>query len=201
MNQLVFLPGASGSQGFWQPLAAYLAPGQAYQILAYPGFDGIAPNSAIHNLHDLQAYLNQQIGSDSILVAQSMGGVLALGLALNHPEKVKGLVLLATSGGLNVQQFGCADWRTGYREQFKAVPDWFLEDQTEFSPEQLASLEIPILLIWGDQDSLSTVQLGQYLEQIFRSATLHILQGGDHFFTASQPAQVAALIDTYLERI
>lgn len=52
-------------------------------------------------------------------------GVLAVGIALHHPQKVKGLVLLATSGGVDLSQFGCADWRIDYREQFKDVPDWF----------------------------------------------------------------------------
>jgi pimeloyl-ACP methyl ester carboxylesterase len=41
-------------------------------------------------------------GSD--IVAQSMGGAVAIGLALAHPEKVRRLVLVATSGGLNLEQ-------------------------------------------------------------------------------------------------
>ena len=201
MNQLVFLSGASGSQDFWQPLLAHLKTDQSTRILAYPGFDGVEPNSTIQNLHDLQEFITEQIEDDSILVAQSMGGILAVGLALEHPEKVKGLVLLATSGGLDLSQFGCADWRTNYREQFKAVPDWFLQDQTVFSLEQLSSLEIPVLLIWGDQDSLSTVQVGQCLMQNLKHANLHIIQGGDHFFTATHPVQVAELIEAWLESI
>jgi len=201
MNQLVFLSGASGSQDFWQSLLAHLKTDQSTRILAYPGFDGVEPNSTIQNLHDLQEFITEQIEDDSILVAQSMGVILADGLALEHPEKVKGLMLLATSGGLDLSQFGCADWRTNYREQFKAVPDWFLQDQTVFSLEQLSNLEIPVLLIWGDQDSLSTVQVGQCLMQNLKHANLHIIQGGDHFFTATHPVQVAELIEAWLESI
>ena len=201
MNQLVFLPGASGSQGFWQPVLAHLKTDQLSNILAYPGFDGTDPNSAIQNLHDLQEFIAEQIEDDSILIAQSMGGVLATGVALDHPEKVKGLVLLATSGGLNLRQFGCADWRTDYREKFKAVPDWFLQDQTVFDLEQLASLDVPVLLIWGDHDPLSTVQVGQYLEQSLKHAELHIIKGGAHFFATTHPTKVAALIEAYLESL
>jgi len=201
MNKLVFLPGASGSQHFWQPLKAALTEYPDQQVIAYPSFDGVAPNLAIQNLHDLQEFVEKQIEDDSILIAQSMGGVLAVGLALNHPQKVKGLVLLATSGGLNLKTFHCADWRTDYRELFKTAPDWFEQDQTEFSRVQLESLDIPILLIWGDHDPLSTVQLGQYLAGIFKNAKLHIIQGGDHFFANSQANQVAMLIQDYLEQL
>lgn len=201
MNKLVFLPGASGSQHFWQPLRAALTEYTDQQVIAYPSFDGVAPNLAIQNLHDLQEFVKKQIEDDSILIAQSMGGVLAIGLALKHPQKVKGLVLLATSGGLNLKTFHCADWRTDYRELFKTAPDWFEQDQTEFSRLQLASLDVPILLIWGDHDPLSTVQLGQYLAGIFKNAKLHIIKGGDHFFASTHADQVAMLIQDYLEQL
>ena len=103
MNKLVFLPGASGSQHFWQPLKAALTEHTHQQAIAYPGFDGVAPNLAIQNLYELHEFVKEKIENDSILIAQSMGGVLAIGLALKHPQKVKGLVLLATSGGLNLK--------------------------------------------------------------------------------------------------
>ena len=201
MTKLVFLPGASGSQHFWQPLRAALTEYTDQQVIAYSGFDSIVPNLATQKLYDLQEFVKEKIEDDSILIAQSMGGVLAVGLALNHPQKVKGLVLLATSGGLNLQSFHCADWRTDYHEHFKTAPDWFVQDQTEFSRIQLESLDIPILLIWGDHDPLSTVQLGQYLAGIFKNAKLHIIQGGDHFFANSHANQVAMLIQDYLEQL
>ncbi|QPF32892.1 alpha/beta hydrolase [Acinetobacter lwoffii] len=200
MNKLVFLPGASGSQHFWQPLRAALTEYPDQQVIAYPSFDGVAPNLAIQNLHDLQEFVEKQIEDDSILIAQSMGGILAVGLALKHPQKVKGLVLLATSGGLNLKTFHCADWRRDYSEHFETAPDWFVQDQTEFSRVQLVSLDVPILLIWGDHDPLSTVQLGQYLAGIFKNAKLHIIQGGDHFFASTHADQVAMLIQDYLEQ-
>ncbi len=74
MNQLVFLPGASGSQGFWQPLrAAALTEYPDQQVIAYPGFDGVTPNVAIQNLYDLQELVNRQIQDDSILIAHVDG--------------------------------------------------------------------------------------------------------------------------------
>ncbi|MGE8539041.1 MAG: alpha/beta fold hydrolase [Acinetobacter sp.] len=200
MNRLVFLPGASGSQHFWQPLRVILAEYTNQQVIAYPGFDGVTPDSAIQNLDDLQEFVKEKIEDDSILIAQSMGGILAIGLALCHPQKVKGLVLLATSGGLNLSGFNCADWRTDYREQFKIVPDWFLQDHTEFNLVQLSRVEIPILLIWGECDPLSTIQVGQYLAGIFKNAKLHMIRAGDHFFASTHADQVAVLIQDYLEQ-
>jgi pimeloyl-ACP methyl ester carboxylesterase len=199
MNQLVFLPGASGSRNFWQPLITSLQP-EHYQILAYPGFDGVGAHADLRNLGELQQYLSGQIADDSILIAQSMGAVLAVGLALSQPEKIKALVLMATSGGLNLQSFGCADWRTNYCEQYHQVPDWFLTDQTEFSAAQLAQIKVPVLLLWGDQDPLSHVAVGQYLSEVFENAQLHVIQGGDHLFAVSHAEQVSDLVQSFLQQ-
>lgn len=200
MNQLVFLPGASGSRNFWQPLITSLDP-EHYQVLAYPGFDGVETHPDIQNLGDLQHYLSVQIEDDSILIAQSMGGVLAVGLALSQPEKVKALVLIATSGGLNLKDYGCADWRTDYREQYQHVPEWFVADQTEFSVKQLAQIQVPVLLLWGDQDPLSTVAVGEYLVEVFENARLHVINGGDHLFASSHAEQVGKLIHPFLKQL
>jgi pimeloyl-ACP methyl ester carboxylesterase len=43
-------------------------------------------------------------GSD--VVAQSMRGVVAVGLALTHQRKIRRLVLVATSGGLETSVLG-----------------------------------------------------------------------------------------------
>ena len=49
---------------------------------------------------DLEALLDHLEISRAVLVAQSMGGVTSLGFALAHPERVAGLVLGDTTGGI-----------------------------------------------------------------------------------------------------
>ncbi len=44
-----------------------------------------------------------QINEESVIVAQSMGGIFAVAVALKKPHLVKGLVLIATSGGINLE--------------------------------------------------------------------------------------------------
>ena len=49
MKKLIFLPGASGSVDFWQPLIDLLPTQHEKQIIAYPGFGGYAKNQDIQN--------------------------------------------------------------------------------------------------------------------------------------------------------
>lgn len=71
-------------------------------------------------------------GSD--VVAQSMGGVVAVGLALRHPEKVRRLVLVASSGGIDVEGFGAEDWRDEYVLEFPNAAAWVTEQRWTTAP-------------------------------------------------------------------
>ncbi len=62
--------------------------------------------------------------SVSDLVAQSMGGVVAIGVALAHPDKVRRLVLVATSGGIDVASFDGQEWREEYATEFPDAAPW-----------------------------------------------------------------------------
>lgn len=201
MSPLVFLPGASGSRNFWQALIAELHLTDGYQLMAYPGFDGVPAQQHIHNLDDLRQHLSPTLPDQSILLAQSMGGVLAVGMALEQPEKYRALVLMATSGGLDFQSFECVDWRLDYAQHFPEAPDWFVLDQTRYQPEQLAQLTLPILLLWGDQDPLSSIAVGQYLQKTFPNAQLEIVTGGDHFFASTQADVIAPIIQNFLAAV
>ena len=54
-------------------------------------------------------------GAGSVdLVAQSMGGVVAVMVALARPARVRRLVLTATSAGIDITPFSPEDWRGGY---------------------------------------------------------------------------------------
>jgi poly(3-hydroxyoctanoate) depolymerase len=72
------------------------------------------------------------------LLAQSMGGVIAIRAALERPALVRHLVLAVTSGGLDVSVLGAQDWRPEYLAEHPHVPRWFAdehEDLTHRFPE------------------------------------------------------------------
>ncbi len=89
-------------------------------------------------------------------------GIFAVQAALQKPEWVKGLVLVATSGGINLAPFHVTDWREDYRQIF-AVPSWFM-DHRSYLDDVLTQISCPVLLIWGDSDPISPVKVGEYLQ-------------------------------------
>lgn len=197
---LIFLPGASGSTAFWHPLIEKLPQQYHTKIIGYPGFGDTPESLEVKSFGDLTNYVVDQINEESIIVAQSMGGIFAVAAALQKPHLVKGLVLIATSGGINLKRFNVQDWREAYRQIFLKYPDWFVTTNANYE-EFLADINVETLLIWGDKDPVSPVSVGQYLNQKFEKSTLYVVKDGDHQLAEKHADEVAVKIESYLRNL
>ncbi|KXZ64783.1 putative aminoacrylate hydrolase RutD [Acinetobacter venetianus] len=200
MNNLVFLAGASGNTKFWTPLIEKLPESYTKQVIAYPSFHGEPAHPDINSFDDLTSYVIEQIQQPSILIAQSMGGIFAIAAALKKTHLIKGLVLIATSGGINLDQFQVQDWRQGYQAEYLQYPDWFVTANIAYE-NSLTDIDIKTLLIWGDQDLISPVPVGQYLNRILKNSTLYIVKNGDHQLAEKYANEVSLQIKHYLEEL
>ena len=199
MAHLVFLPGAGGSASFWRPVAEKLADLGAVHVFGWPGFGDVPADASIRSLDDLFHWLVKRLApGPSHVVAQSMGGVLAVHLALNHPDRVASLVLVATSGGVDVARLGAADWRPEYVASLPLLPKWFVEDQTDFT-ERLPQIRAPTLLLGSDADAVSPLSIAKFLAERIPRARLAIVRGGGHAFAQERADEVASLIRSHLE--
>lgn len=188
-----FLPGAGGAAAFWQPVANRLGKGR---LFSWPGLGNEPPDPAIASLDDLAALVLAELDHPADLIAQSMGGVVAVKVALAAPDKVRRLVLAATSAG--VPMTGAEDWRPEYRQAFPHAAEWVAEPQPDLSA-RIATIAAPTLLLWGDQDPLSPVGVGETLLSLLPRARLEIIAGGAHDLAVTHADQVAALIDAHLK--
>ncbi|MBI0423878.1 alpha/beta fold hydrolase [Acinetobacter sp. ACIN00229] len=199
MNNLIFLPGASGSTKFWHPLIEKLPQHYQTKIIGYPGFGDTPESPQVKSFEDLKNYVVDQINEESVIIAQSMGGIFAVAAALQKPQLIKGLVLIATSGGINLERFNVQDWREAYRQAFLRYPDWFVTTNANYE-DFLSDINIETLLIWGDSDPVSPVQVGQYLNQKFENSTLYVVKGGDHQLAEKHADEVSVQIENYLKK-
>jgi len=126
-----------------------------------------------------------------------MGGVLAARLAIEFPERVARLVLVATSGGLDVARLGGADWRPEYRASLPHVPPWFVADRTDLTA-RLSSIRAPTLLLWSDVDPVSPPTVADLLEALIPDTRRVVVPGGTHAFGEERPDEVAVAIRAHL---
>ena len=101
---IVFAHGRGGNHlSWWQQVAAFSANHRCVTLDQRgwglsEGPDGPPDPATI--TADLVGLLDHLEIERAVLVAQSMGGVSSLGVALHHPERVAGLVLGDTTGGV-----------------------------------------------------------------------------------------------------
>jgi pimeloyl-ACP methyl ester carboxylesterase len=196
-SQLLFLPGALGRTEFWRPAASLLTHPAQQAHMAWPGFSGMPQDPAIRHIDDLASRVLARIDRPTALIAQSMGGVVALLAALRKPDLVTHLVLSVTSGGMRMDEFGAEDWRPLTRAANPGLPDWFYNYQEDLTP-RLPALRMPALLLWGDADPISPVKAGERLAALLPNAALHVIPGGAHDVACTHARVVAPLIDQHL---
>ena len=194
---ILFLPGASGNRDFWRPVSDRLRHPATRRFIGYPGLGGMPVEEEVSRFDDLITRVTRAMTGPVDLIAQSMGGVIAVRAALERPELVRRLVLSVTSGGIDLSSFGAADWRAGFRAQNPTAPRWFTDDRTDLTA-RLAEIRVPVLLLWGDADPISPPFVGERLSSLLPHAELHIIEGGTHDFANSRAYKVAPLIDKHL---
>ena len=200
-RKLLFLSGAAGHLDFWRPVSERLQHPAARSFMAYPGFAGVPPEPDVRGFDDLIARVVQAIDRPVALLAQSMGGALALETVVSLPPAqrslVTHLVLTVTSGGIDVAALGGVDWRPMFEQSHPGLPRWFSEARPDLSA-RLPELRMPSLLLWGDADPISPVAVGERLAQLLPQSSLHVLAGGDHDLAHTRADEVAQLVAAHL---
>jgi pimeloyl-ACP methyl ester carboxylesterase len=164
----------------------------------WPGLGDQPPDPAVNGVDDLVAMVEAELSPGPVdLLAQSMGGVVALSVVLRNPGKVRRLVLTATSGGVDVADLTRFDWRANYRREYPGAAAWITEARIDLTA-RLSSISCPTLLLWGDRDPISPVAVGERLLALIPDARLRIVQGGAHDLARTHAEVLAPLVARFL---
>ncbi|HUL62959.1 MAG TPA: alpha/beta hydrolase, partial [Methanocella sp.] len=137
----------------------------------------------------------------------SMGGRIAMALALQHPEKVKSLVLVSTSAR--------AVWRPGRVRMLNVAnripglgsllnkypqPQYAFERQLRASHSydcsgRLGEIRVPTLVLHGADDRTAPLRLAEEMHAGIRGSQMITFPGGHIFFLMKQEKFCAAVVD------
>jgi len=99
---LVLVHGLGGAASNWLALAPLLLPGRRLLVPELPGHGGSEPLPAARNLNtyadSLAALIEREGFPPAAVVGHSLGGAIALRLAIRRPDGVSRLILAAAAG-------------------------------------------------------------------------------------------------------
>lgn len=193
---LLFLPGASGDTRFWHSVANLLHCRAERMHIGWPGFGATPSDHGINGVDGLVSRVVAEIDRPTALIAQSMGGVIAILAALERPAQVTHLVLTATSGGVDLSDLGAYDWRPSFNASNPSLPRWFSDYKEDLTP-RLRAITAPTLLLWGDSDPVSPVSAGERLASLLRHSKLLVVPGANHDLGRVCAPAIAPLIDAH----
>jgi pimeloyl-ACP methyl ester carboxylesterase len=199
--QLVLLHGLAGSGTWWKRNLPALSASFRVTAIDLPGF-GSSHRDARLILDEAPGQVAALLGEIGIerahVMGHSMGGLVAGGLAADHPERVDRLVLV-DAGFLSLDPtlrhrisgpLRTLPWtsptilptlvrdvaRSGLVRMARATSEVLRKDWRH----KLPSIAAPTLVIWGEHDRICNPRIGEQIAAAVPGARLVIIPGAGH---------------------
>lgn len=208
MTTKIFLHGSGHRANSWTRTLSYLSDSR--EILR-PNLDNLldGKNASYDNLCRAFAAYCDKIPGKLDLCDLSLGGILALNYTLNHPEKVRSLVLIGTPHKVPKLLFSVQNllFRLIPASAFKTMAfdkaDTFVLGETmkdlDFS-DRVKAIRCPTLILCGEKDNANRAA-AVYLSDHIPNAQLRLIPHTGHIVNEESPQALAALLDTFYAQI
>lgn len=230
---LLFIHGAGQSTATWK-----------YQKNVFgkmPGFNFIAPDlpgrggsggQGYRSVYEYKDFVFEFIEAmelgELIIVGHSMGGGVAMLIAIEHPELLRACILVATGAKLSVAEQSLLAAKNNYeafceisptrmyaenspdelKEEFKKgllntkaeVCYWDLVACNEFNiMDDVNKIQTPTLIISADKDILTPQKYGEYLHQKIYGSDFHVISDSGHFPMQEHPYEFNTVLSNFLK--
>lgn len=215
--KLLFIHGAGGTKNKWRSLNNQLGSAR-FEAIDLPGH-GENKCNIITSIQDYASFVSNEITEDTIVVGHSMGGLVALELAVRN-NRVKAIVLVASFYELPVHEklleklsngeYPKSLFNASYskqanevlieeeREELKLVPvgvtsaDFRATNEYRDGKDILANLSIPVCAIVGTEDRLIPQNAVEALKELKSDISIYVIDGAGHYPMLENPERFSA---------
>ena len=220
---LVYLHPAGGVR--WTSFLEKLAETRTVHMPTFPGFDGTAVDEQVKNRQALGRrvgdYIENEIGEAADVMGCSFGGAVALWLAIDRPQCVDHLVLECPGGLQSVDPALRANPHAFYKALFAHPENVSYERKPEEIEAQnrsmlahygaldgkdpqladaLGRIRATTLILHGTEDRLISADTMRILKRRLARAFLIYVWDAAHNIEVDQPARLAGVVESFLER-
>ncbi|NLE76850.1 MAG: alpha/beta hydrolase [Chloroflexi bacterium] len=229
---VVLIHGAGGSRLLW-PAALRRLPGAEVYALDLPGH-GRSPGPGCQSVaayaHVVSEFVAAAGLKAAVLLGHSLGGAIALEVALRHPERAAGLVLLCSGARLRVAPALLAGLRDDYGAALDLLHDCLFCHETPPTLRQAGKAQLlaadpqvvcgdfaachafdamaelsrvvaPTLVLGGTADRMTPPKYAEHLAAGIPQARLRLLPQGSHMVALEQPEAVAEAVSGFLAEL
>lgn len=218
---LVFLHGWKQDKNYWKSLASHLSQDFTCWLLDLPGFGNndelLQDESPAGYAKWLEDFCKRQSISNFNLLGHSFGGRIAIAYTAKF-GRAKSLILYAippfkrrnikvTLGKFFSNKMGLKNVpyvsqllrSKDYKEAGEKLKSILLKSVNYDYSEDLKLINIPLLIIWGEQDKEEPSSTAYTLNKLIRKSRLEILPNCSHFAHLDNPRLFAGKIVDFLK--
>ena len=156
-----------------------------------------------HTLNDLERIVDMA-DDQVVLVGHSLGGYLSLAFCLQHPNRVKALVLIGAGPGFRKEETR-NQWNTSVKSSAKTmdIPEGSEEAALHVDSwviDSLGEISVPVLVIVGERDKRFAASMAVFEKYLDVKASVVVPDAG-HSVHRKNPQAVAQAIESFLSKI
>lgn len=229
---LLFLHGAGQRIATWRFQEDLFRnhPKFNYVALDLPGRGG-SGGKGLKSVEEYKDFLLEFVDTldleNIILIGHSMGGGISMLLAIEHPELVEALILVATSAKLSVAPETLDKARDNYEEFYAISPNRAFAEESPDALKQeyqkglidtgsavcygdlmacnvfdimkeVEKIHLPTLIISADKDIMTPPKYGEYLHQKIYGSEFHEIKGSGHFIMQEKAHEFNSILEDFL---
>jgi pimeloyl-ACP methyl ester carboxylesterase len=231
-DKIVFIHGAGGSTAGWYFQREYLERSFEVVLLDLPGH-GQSGGDGCRSIEDYTASVRAAIAENGLqgcyLAGHSMGGMIAMHLAVASPDLVKGLILIGTGARLRVfpqilegvlkdkektvegiMRFAFskkapeAMVQSGFTEMMKSSAEVIYGDFASCDKSDMLAtvkeIAQPTLVICGLDDALTPPKYSEFLAREIPGSRLVLVPDAGHMVMIEKPEETNRAIATFAAR-
>jgi len=228
-QRMLFIHGSGCSSAIWHRQKEYLHASMQVVLIDLPGHgrstgDGCSSveeygDAVYHSLKDQAPYS---------IAGHSLGGAIAMYLALSHPDIVSGIILIGTGAKLrvlpsildgivrekertieeiNTLSFSRATSAATRAEVFGmmmgcpkevTVKDFAACDRYDMM-NSVGSIGLPTLILCGEDDAMTPARYSRFLKENIAHSKLVLIRDAGHMVMVEKPDEVNAAIEIFVK--
>jgi pyruvate dehydrogenase E2 component (dihydrolipoamide acetyltransferase) len=216
---LIIVHGYNGSCDYWYP-DFLLSMGAARRVIALDlpgcGLSGKLPSHTLDTYVDFfSAFLGALDIAQADLLGHSMGGLIAISLAVRYPHHVRKLVLVDSAG---LPELVKSQWLAPLKmltdssmRHFRLYPTFIKNGlraragveglqiiRTGSVRRILKQVQTPTLVLWGSRDRVVPLEHGAFMARHIPNARFAVVRGAGHMPFYEKPEQCNKIVLSFL---